>query len=289
MTTQNAAPHASLPHAHAAGPWWASQKTKRAATAMAAVAVLLLGYWLLFRFPYVITEDARVAMPTLRLAPEPPASGRVVALGAEVGDRVKAGQVLVELDKRGPEAQLKRAQAQAVLAQANCRRMEQLALQRGVPARDLDAARAASETAAAELALAQLALERSTLKSPVDGFVVQRTAEVGNLLEAGQVAMVVVDDSNAYVSANIEETEAAHVRPGQAVRISVDEGGSLTGRVLEVTAATASTFALIQADNPSGNYTKLVQRIPLKVKLDPHPGHPLRAGQSVVAKIRVHG
>ena len=70
--------------------------------------------------------------------------------------------------------------------------------------------------------------------------------------------------------------------------IHVDEGGVLTGKVFEIRAATASQFALIQAENPSGNFTKLVQRIPIKITLDSESlTHPLRAGQSVEIKIRV--
>ena len=95
------------------------------------------------------------------------------------------------------------------------------------------------------------------------------------------------DIDHAWIAANIEETSVADVRVGQPVTVHIDEGGTLSGRVSEVRSATASQFALIQSENPSGNFTKLVQRIPIKVALDPHPDHPLRSGQSVEIKIRV--
>jgi membrane fusion protein (multidrug efflux system) len=77
------------------------------------------------------------------------------------------------------------------------------------------------------------------------------------------------------------------VRRGQKVYISVDEGGSLTGTVIDVRNAAAAQFALIPPQNAQGNFIKLVQRIPIKVKLDPHPGRILRVGQSVEIRVRV--
>jgi membrane fusion protein (multidrug efflux system) len=270
-------------------PWWRQPMAVKAGWAGLAACVLLLAYYMIFHFPYVTTDDARVAATLIRLAPEPPAAGRILAINAAEGDTVTAGSVLLELDHRAADAQLQRATAQATLAQSNLGRVERLAKSHGVPERDVVIARANADSAAADLRLAQLALEHTTLKSPVDSVVVQKTAEVGNLLEPGQVAMVLADVEHAWISANVEETEAGLLKPGQKVYVSVDEGGSLTGRLLEVTAATAATFALIPSENPSGNYTKLVQRIPVKIILDPHPRVRLRAGQSVLVRIKVHG
>ena len=93
---------------------------------------------------------------------------------------------------------------------------------------------------------------------------------------------------HAWVSANIEETRIAQVKPGQPVSINIDEGGSLTGKVQEITSAAASQFSLLPTENASGNFTKVVQKIPVKIALDPHPGKRiLRAGQSVSIRIRV--
>jgi len=270
-------------------PWYKQPLAIKAGWVGLAVCVLLLAYYMVFHYPYVTTDDARVAATLIRVAPEPPAGGRILSITAAEGDTVSAGSVIIELDHRTAEAQLQRAAAQAALAQSSLARVERLAKGHGVPERDLDVARAAADSAAADLKLAQLALDRTTLKSPVDAVVVQKTAEIGNLLEPGQVAMVLADVEHAWISANVEETEAGLLKPGQKVLVDVDEGGSLSGRLLEVTAATAATFALIPSENPSGNYTKLVQRIPVKIVLDPHPGLRLRAGQSVLVRIKVHG
>lgn len=144
------------------------------------------------------------------------------------------------------------------------------------------------QIAESELRLAEVNLQDTYLKSPIDGVVVQKTAEVGNLLEPGQVAVTISDIDHAWVSANIEETRVAQLKLGQPVSISIDEGGQLTGKVEEITAATASQFSLLPAENASGNFTKVVQKIPVKISIDPHPDVKLlRAGQSVTIKIRV--
>jgi membrane fusion protein (multidrug efflux system) len=135
--------------------------------------------------------------------------------------------------------------------------------------------------------LAQIALDNTYLKSPTYGIVVQKIAKVGNISETNQTAVTVVDIANAWIAANIEETDVGLVKPGQRVKIAIDEGGTLSGKVIEVRKAAASQFALIPSDNAAGNFIKLVQRIPVRIALDPHPGRVLRVGQSVVIKIRV--
>jgi multidrug resistance efflux pump len=92
---------------------------------------------------------------------------------------------------------------------------------------------------------------------------------------------------HAWVSANVSEKSVGAVKAGQTVNVSVDEGGSLKGKVSEVRKAAASVFALIPSENASGNFVKVEQRIPIKIELDAHPGHDLRVGQSVVLKIKV--
>jgi membrane fusion protein (multidrug efflux system) len=135
--------------------------------------------------------------------------------------------------------------------------------------------------------MAQLALDHCTLTSPFDAVVIQKLAEVGNQLEAGQNAVTVADLDNAWVAANVEEDQAGRLKAGQKVKIEVDEGGDLEGQVLEVRQATLSTFSLLPTENASGNFVKLVQRIPVKIALAPHPGRRLRVGQSVEVRVRV--
>jgi membrane fusion protein, multidrug efflux system len=226
-------------------------------------------------------------MNILRVAPEG-VSGIIEKVSVEEGDVVKEGQVLVEIDHRIPEANLQKATAKFELAKAELNRLRNLYGKNYSSKRDLDTAKMNYDISEAELKLADVSLQNTYLKSPIDGVVIQKLAFQGNLLEAGQVAVTIADVDHAWVSANIEETRVSQVEPGQPVSINIDEGGTLTGKVQEITSATASQFSLFPTENASGNFTKVVQKIPVKIALDPHPQHRiLRAGQSVTIKIRV--
>lgn len=285
ISISNGKEKAKLPNKK--GPWWQARRSKMTGAIMLAIALICTLIWWFAFHPFVTTDDARVAATLVRVAPEA-IGGRVVKLAVKEGDHVKKGQVLAQLDDRIASAQLKRAKAKAELAAKDLQRIEQLVSQRGLAPKDLDLAKANADTTAAELQLAEVAMENTSVVSPVDGIVVQKSTEEGNIIEPGQTLVTVVDSDHAWVAANIEETSVGDVRVGQPVKITVDEGGTLTGRVSEVRSSVASQFALIPSDNGSGNFTKVVQRVPIKVELDEHLDHPLRAGQSVEIKIRVH-
>ncbi len=267
--------------------WWTHPRARKVFLFSAIFSVICVAIWAVWFRPFVSTDDARVAATMIRLAPES-VSGRVIKLVVAEGDRVKSGQIVIELDHSVAEANLLKAKARASQTEREFKRIEQLAAQNGVPPREVDTIRANAHAMQADLQLAQIAYDRTFLKSPIDGVVVQKVTEVGNILEVNQTALTLADIDHAWISANIEETAVSSVKVGQSVSIHVDEGGVLTGKVFEIRAATASQFALIQAENPSGNFTKLVQRIPIKITLDSESlTHPLRAGQSVEIKIRV--
>jgi len=282
MTTSdsNHTPHLTVK------PWWVHDRAKKTGKITAAIIAAGVIIWFFAFHPFVSTDDARVAVTLVRVAPEG-AGGRIVKLNIKEGDRVKKDAVLLELDHGVAEANLLKAKAHATLAEQELSRNRQLASQHGIPQRDYDNTLASTQSAQADLQLAQIAYDRTFIKSPIDGIVVQKVTEEGNLLEQNQTAVTVADVDHAWISANIEETRVGRVKAGQAVTVSIDEGGKLTGHVTEVRDATAAQFALIQAENPSGNFTKLVQRVPIKIELDAHPDKVLRAGQSVEISIRV--
>lgn len=272
-----------------------AEKTKHWWQTARAIRVLLLllvaaagGGWIWWNnyFPYVSTDDARVAMNVVRLAPSG-SDGRIIKVNVQEGSHVEAGQVLLELDHRAPEIQLQRAQSQVEFTEKELRRVRELVARNGTTTRQLDSAKANYEAARADLAQAQLALENTTLKSPIKGVVIQQLAEVGNILARGQTATTIVDADNAWIAANIQETNIGLVKPGQPVDIHIDEGADYHGKVSDIRTATASEFALIPSDNASGNFTKLVQRIPIKIALDAEQAAHLRIGQSAEIKIRV--
>lgn len=267
-------------------PWWRTKASVITFRIVAVIIFIALIIWFFAIRPYVRTDDARVAADIIRIANRG-ASCQIEKVNVAEGDIVSMGMVAVELDHRSAEAYYKKAQARAIFTKAELRRMESLASQNGVSQQQLDKAKSESLSAEGDLQLAELALEYTSLKSPVNGVVVQKIAAVGNILETNQTAVTIIDMDNAWISANIEETSVSEVKAGQKVNIYIDEGGALTGKVMEVRKATASTFALIPSDNASGNFIKLVQRIPVKIAIDPHPGIPLRVGQSVEIKIHI--
>ncbi len=262
-------------------------RTQLAIKVAIGLSIALVAFWWFAIHPYISTDDARVAATLIRVAPEA-IGGRIVKVAVTEGVRVKKGDLLVALNHEIPEAQLQRAKARALLTERELHRINELVSQKGLAPKELDIAKANADTAQAELKLAQSAFDNTTIESPVDGIVVQKIAEEGNILEPGQVAVTISDVDHAWIAANIEETSIGPVKVGQPVKIVIDEGGTLRGKVAEVRAAVASQFALIPSDSGSGNFTKVVQRVPIKIELEAHPDQVLRAGQSVEIKIRVH-
>jgi membrane fusion protein (multidrug efflux system) len=141
---------------------------------------------------------------------------------------------------------------------------------------------------------AQLNLGYTKIYAPTDGYITKRTMEVGNQIQAGQPLMAVVplSQEDIWITANYKETDLERVKPGQKVKIKVDTypGKVFYGKVESVQAGTGAVFSLFPPENATGNYVKIVQRIPIKIVLDQgtDPSHNLRIGMSVVPTILVN-
>ena len=185
--------------------------------------------------------------------------------------------------------QLDAAEAAATAADANVAALERQAAgagagvenaQAGVRLADarLKAARAARDNAALQLGYTQV-------RVPAPGIVSRKQVEVGQLVSAGQPLLTIVADTGVFVTANMKETQLADICVGQPVAIDVDTygGASAQGVVESVAAATGSKFALLPPDNATGNFTKVVQRIPVRIRITKDLGadRPLRPGMSV--------
>ena len=122
----------------------------------------------------------------------------------------------------------------------------------------------------AKLDAAQLDVDRSELRAPISGVVANRQVSPGQLLSPGQVAMSIVPANEAYVIANYKETQVSRMHPGQRVTLKVDAYPNLkvTGVVESIAPATGSTFSLLPQDTATGNFTKIVQRVPVRIKID---------------------
>jgi membrane fusion protein (multidrug efflux system) len=144
--------------------------------------------------------------------------------------------------------------------------------------------------AKARLDKARIDLARTVIRAPVSGVVTQRTVQVGQSVAVGAPIMTIVPIAQAHVDANFKESQLAHVRPGQPVTLTSDLYGDdvvYHGRVVGFSGGTGSSLAVIPAQNATGNWIKVVQRLPVRVALDPHElgSHPLRNGLSMTATI----
>jgi membrane fusion protein, multidrug efflux system len=140
-----------------------------------------------------------------------------------------------------------------------------------------------------ELDTASLNLSYTRIVAPGDGYVTRKSVEPGNYVQPGQALMALVTLEDAWVTANYKESQLTDVRPGQKVDFTVDSypGRTFTGYVESIMAGTGAAFSLLPPENATGNYVKVIQRIPVRIAIDKgsDPGHLLRIGMSVVPTI----
>lgn len=144
------------------------------------------------------------------------------------------------------------------------------------------------EQARAALAAAELNLEYATVTAPADGVATHKQVEVGQIVQQGQGLMVVVPLKDVWVTANFKETQLRSMKPGQKAEVKVDTyGKTFSGRVDSISGATGAVLSLLPPENATGNYVKVVQRVPVKIVLDPIPQEKaiLRPGMNVVATV----
>ena len=297
------------------------------------------------------TEDAYVNGNVIQITPQ--TAGTVVDIHADNNGRVKAGQVLAELDPSDARVALEQAEAnlgrtvrqvrglyanvgglraevasrRTMLerAQADFERRKGLAATGAIPAEELAHARealTAAESAlaasdqqlasshamvdntalfthpevkasAAALRRAYLDYARSRLLAPADGYVAQRSVQIGQRVQPGAPLMAVVPLDQLWVDANFKETQLRHMRIGQPVTLRADlYGGEVTyhGKVDGLGIGTGSAFSLLPAQNATGNWIKIVQRVPVRIALDPKElaEHPLKIGLSMHAEVDMH-
>ncbi|MBD8898632.1 HlyD family efflux transporter periplasmic adaptor subunit [Rhodanobacter sp. DHG33] len=324
--------------------------------ALAAVVVLAAIAWAVWYFVegrwYEGTDDAYVSGNVVQITPQIP--GTVVTIGADDGDLVKQGDVLVKLDKSNADVALASAKANLAAtvrkvrglysavsgaeasvavqkvavqkAQADYDRRVALAKTGAISAEELshvrDALTAAQsalitseqqlqtnkvlvddtvvashpdvQAAAAQLRSAYLDDLRTTIVAPVTGYVAMRSVQLGQRIAPGTPLMAVVPLHQVWIDANFKETQLTHMRIGQAVEIRSDVYGSAVkydGKVESLGIGTGSAFSLLPAQNATGNWIKIVQRIPARVVFtDPTQldKHPLRIGMSLDVEVNLH-
>jgi membrane fusion protein (multidrug efflux system) len=205
----------------------------------------------------------------------------------------KASAAAVEAAKAGAdaaEAQVTQAQSKLAQAQANQRSAATAPKQVAVTRAHADSALAAAQRKKADLDQAQLNLQYTKIVAPVNGIVSNRTVEVGQNVQPGQELMKIIPLDDIWITANFKETQLRDMRPGQRATIYVDATGErYKGRVDSIAGASGARFSLLPPENATGNYVKVVQRIPVKITFEPGETreHKLRPGMSVEPKVWV--
>ncbi len=246
-----------------------------------------------------------------------------------VSSRGRAGQAVAQLEATraqaaSAEASIAAAEASYRKAASDLERYRGLAASKIISAQQLDEAQAAYDAAGANLQAArkqaaaagsqvsasgaavrgadarlaaaqaavdnaQLQLSYAVIVAPTDGLIAKRSAEPGALVQVGQNLLSIVPEKQVWVTANLKETQLAHVAVGDEVEFTVDAypGHAFHGKVESLSPATGARFALLPPDNATGNFTKVVQRLPVRIAVDPNtdPSTPLRPGMSVEVTI----
>ncbi len=287
-----------------------------------AIGAGYLAYWYTTLRGYVSTDDAFVDSHDIVISSK--ILGRVDSLMTFEGDTVNAGQLLVVLDDRELQAQLAQAQAEVEVARRSVT-VEQAALtlaeedfaraqtqfdQRVVSREQYQHAQNALQMARARLAMAQAQLtaaqarvavirsqiDQTRLFAPSWGVIAQKWVVPGDVVQPGSPILTYYNLRDVWITANLEETKVRKLRLGNAARVDLDAyPQTFKGEVSLIGAAAASEFALIPPNNASGNFTKVTQRIPVRIHLrqlengPPPDGPGLLPGMSATVRIAVRG
>jgi membrane fusion protein (multidrug efflux system) len=284
------------------------------------VMVAVTWYWYKEWRGFVMTDDAFIDADRVSISPK--VLGRISRLAVDEGSRVGQGDVLARLDDSDARAQVELARSGLAFAeeslplsrvnfaraQDDFRRADVQFKKAVITQEQFSHAQRALEAARAELAMAgarigmaraQLAvaetqLQNMVLVAPFAGMIVKRWLLEGDVAQPGQPIFSMYDLEKVWVTANLEETKLGKLKLGDRVEISVDTypGRTFWGRLALIGDYTASEFSLIPPNNASGNFTKITQRVPLRIFFDgmgpeEREKFPLRPGMSVEIKIRL--
>ena len=265
---------------------------RRAALLLTVVVGVVIGAifgirWLQYYFTHASTDDARVKGDLIAVSPT--VQGMLRLLPIQEGDRVEKGQLIAQIREEDYQAQVDIAAGVVQTIEAELQEIAE-ANTAGVISKEqrVESLRGKLAEARAALTAAELKLDHTRVTSPIDGVVAKKVANLGEVIKPGQTIAVIVDLTKVWVEANLEETKVQHVHLGQEVDLKVDAypRTRFTGKVVNIGAAAASEFALIPENRSAGNFTKVTQRIPIKIEVM-NPAHQLRPGMMVVVGIDI--
>jgi len=264
-------------------------KIIRAVLGVVGLIALIVGlYYFIHSFYYESTDDAFV-------------EGHVVTVGTKLSNtvqdvliddnyEVKKGQLLVQIDPRDYQVQLDSAQANFDKTKSDFDRNTALANSRAISQADLDAARDLFNVAKSAFDQAKLNMEYTRIVAPFDGRITRKAVEPGDYIQTGQTLFSIVPH-DIWITANFKETQLTYMQPGQPVTIHIDAfpGKTFKGHVDSIQSGTGARFSLLPAENATGNYVKVVQRVPVKIRFDESPEvqAAFAPGLSVVPEVKI--
>jgi membrane fusion protein, multidrug efflux system len=212
---------------------------------------------------------------------------------SEIDERIAADTAadaaLAQAQARLASALANRSNSSGTAASARGRLLAAQTIEEQVAAAraQLDLSKARVDQRQAAVDRAALELEHTRVRAAIAGTVTKRSVEPGQLVSPDRMLMAIVDLSDTWVIANLKETQLADIQPGQPAEVEIDTfDGTLTGHVDSIAAGTGSRFSLLPPENASGNFIKVTQRVPVKVKIDDRGGRVLRPGMS--AEVVIH-
>jgi len=233
--------------------------------------------------------DQAIATARTAEAQTEAARQRAAAAASQVSESQSAQRTAAETARRA-EVQISSAQAQVREAQGKLAAANTAPQQVAASQAQAQTASASLEQLRAAVAQAELELSYTKLYAPDDGRVTNKSVEEGALVQSGQPLMAIVP-GDVWVTANFKENQIGNMRPGQSAEITVDAYPDkvFKGHVDSIQAGTGARFSLLPPENATGNYVKVVQRVPVKIVFDepPDPAHMLAPGMSVVPEVRV--
>ncbi|OLB97732.1 MAG: hypothetical protein AUH30_09785 [Candidatus Rokubacteria bacterium 13_1_40CM_68_15] len=250
----------------------------------------------------VSTDDAFIEARIIRISAK--VAGQVEKVLVEDNQEVTEGQLLVQIDERPyravvdeARAQARAAEVEAENAEADATRARLLFERQLISRQDFEKAaatarakREAAEAARRRLERAEVDLSYTRIVAPESGRVTRKSVEEGMYVPVGTPLMAIVTH-DIWVIANFKETQLKNIRPGQPVEIKIDayKGKVFKGHVDSIQSGTGARFSLLPPENATGNFVKVVQRVPVKIVFDqpPPPDYPVGPGMSVVPVVRV--
>jgi membrane fusion protein (multidrug efflux system) len=273
--------------------------------AVGVIAFLVISYFVFENIMYASTDNAQVDGHFVMLAAK--VGGYVTQVNVHEGQKVAKDEVLAEIDSRDYENTLRQVsgeltsvEARKTDAEKNFRRINELYAKGVVSQQQHDStsaayadAKAKWDAVSAQVAQAKLNLENTKIRAPSDGFIAKKSVEVGQLAAPGVPLIGFVDAHERWITANFKETDLDRIKPGAAVSVTVDAIGGHTyrGKVETISSATGATFSLLPPDNATGNFTKVVQRVPVRIRLEDlseRDFEELRVGLSAYVKVSVY-